>query len=92
MRRTIKRKQENETGVNKKDEDAEMADGHQIEATAQSGGVLEIEEEVKKNNEENGAGAEEVEIGAVRSGVQERRPQQAPQSRLIRSTLDWGQF
>lgn len=36
--------------------------------------MLEIEEEVKKNNEENGAGAEEVEIGAVRSGVQEGAP------------------
>lgn len=88
----FKRKQENETGVNKKDEDAEMADGHQIEVTAQCRGVLEIEEEVKKNNEKDGAGAEEVEVGAVRSSVQERSPQQAPQSRLIRSTLDRRQF
>ncbi len=31
----FKRKQENEAGVNKKDEDAEMADGHEIEVTTQ---------------------------------------------------------
>jgi hypothetical protein len=66
----FERKQENEAGVNKKDEDAEMADGHEIEATAEGRGVSEIKEQVKKNNEEDGARAEEVEVGAFRSGVQ----------------------
>jgi hypothetical protein len=70
----FERKQENETGVNKKDKYAEMADGHQIEATVQSRGVLEIKEQVKKNNEENSAGAEEVQVGAVRFDVQKGAP------------------
>jgi hypothetical protein len=39
-----------------------MANGHQIELTAEGGGVLEIEEEVKKNDEKNGARPEEVQI------------------------------
>jgi len=66
----LKRKEENQAGVNKKDEDAAMADGHEIEMAMQRGGVLEIKEQVKKNNKEDGAGAEEVEIGAFRCGVQ----------------------
>jgi hypothetical protein len=62
-------KQQNQTGVNKKDQDAEMADGHQIEVAAQGRSVLEVEQEVKKNNGENGAGSEEVQVCALRSGV-----------------------
>jgi hypothetical protein len=60
--------------VNKEDQDAEMADGHEVEVTAQGGGVLEIEEDVKKNNEENCAGPEEIQICAFRSCVQSERP------------------
>jgi len=56
--------------VNKKDQDGEMADGHQIEVAVQGRGVLEVEQEVKENNEENGAGSEEVQVCAFRSGVQ----------------------
>ena len=88
----FKREQENEAGVNKKDEDAEMADGHQIEVTAQCRGVLEIEEQVKDNHEKDGPGAEEVEVAAVRSGVQERSPSKRRKARLIRSTLDRGRY
>lgn len=66
----FERKQQNQTGVNKKDQDAEMADRHQIEVAVQGGGVLEVEQEVKKNNEENGAGSQEVQVCAFRSGVQ----------------------
>ena len=55
--------------MNKKDQHAEMADGHQIEVAVQGRGVPEVEQEVKKNNEENGAGSEEVQVGAFRSGV-----------------------
>ena len=56
--------------MNKKDEDSEMADGHEIEATAERRGVLEIKEQVKKNNEEDGTRTKKVEVGAFRSGVQ----------------------
>jgi hypothetical protein len=63
-------KQQNQTGVNKKDQDAEITDGHQIEVAAQGRSVLEVEQEVKKNNGENGAGSEEVQVRAFRSGVQ----------------------
>lgn len=66
----FERKQQNQTGVNKKDQDAEMAEGHQIEVAAQGRGVLEVKQEVKKNNEENGAGSQEVQVCAFRSGVQ----------------------
>jgi hypothetical protein len=83
-------KQQNQTGVNKKDQDAEMADGHQIEVAAQGRGVLEVEQKVKKNNEENGAGSEKVQICAFRSGVQVE-PLLAP-SALTGATLDREQF
>lgn len=53
-------KQQNQTGVNKEDQDAEMADGHEVEVTAQGGGVLELAEDVKKDNKENCAGPEEI--------------------------------
>jgi hypothetical protein len=60
--------------VNKEDQDAEMADGQEVEVTAQGGGVLEIEEDVKKNKEENCAGPEEIQFGAFRSCVPNERP------------------
>ncbi len=51
-----------------------MADGHQIEVAAQGRGVLEVEQQVKKNNQENGTGSEEVQVCAFRSGVQRGAP------------------
>ena len=60
--------------MNKEDQDAEMADGHEVEVTAQGGGVLELAEDVKKDNKENCAGPEEIQIGAFRSCVQNKRP------------------
>jgi hypothetical protein len=37
-----------------------MADGHEVEVIAQGGGVLELAEDVKKDNKENCAGPEEI--------------------------------
>ena len=60
-------KQQDQTGVNKKDQDTEMADGHEIEVTAESGGVPEVQEEVKQNNEENRARPKEVQVLSERA-------------------------
>jgi hypothetical protein len=51
-----------------------MANGHEVKVTVEGRGVLEVEEDMKKNNEENRAGPEEIQVRAFRCGVQKESP------------------